>query len=173
MAKVRTNQLLEGLKGMIGNLVFRSMPDGTTWVSGAPDFSGRTFSKRQKDHQERFRRAAAHARWAAKEKPIYSGLAKGTGLTAYNVALSDWLRPPVIHCIEKRDGRILVEASDNVLVTKVVITILDEQGQVVEKGEAVRGNGDRWEYMPRLEGKTILAEAWDLPGHVSESRRAE
>lgn len=30
---------------------------------------------------------------------------------------------------------------------------MDEQGNVVEKGEAVNGKGDWWEYVPTAEGK--------------------
>jgi hypothetical protein len=47
------------------------------------------------------------------------------------------------------DGQSPVEASDNVIVTTVVITILD-------------GEGDWWEYVPSTDGKLIRAEAWDL-----------
>ena len=36
-----------------------------------------------------------------------------------------------------------------------------------EKGDAVRGAGDWWEFISQAEGKTIVAEAWDLPGHVT------
>jgi hypothetical protein len=35
----------------------------------------------------------------------------------------------------------------------------------VEKGEAVRKNGDWWEYAPGSEGKVVV-EARDLPGNV-------
>ena len=62
-------------------------------------------------------------------------------MSAYNFALSDWFNPPVIHAIERRDGRIRVEASDNVMVTRVQVTILDEEGKVVEKGKAVKADG--------------------------------
>ena len=88
--------------------------------------------------------------------------------TAYNFALSDWFDPPVIDCIERREGRILVEASDNLMVTKVRVTVLDQDGGVLEEGEAVRSEGDWWEFASQVEGKTIIAEAWDLPGHVTK-----
>jgi hypothetical protein len=66
-----------------------------------------------------------------------------------------------------RENMIRVRASDNVLVTKVVITILDEEGRLLEAGEATRQEGDWWEYIPRTTGKILTAAAWDLPGNVT------
>ena len=166
MAKVTTNELIKGLRGAIGGMVFRQMPDGSILVSAAPHYGRRRkFSKGQKDHQQRFREAASYARWAARVQPVYTELAKGTMKTPYNIALSDWFNPPVIHQVQRRDGRILVEANDNVLVTKVVITIVDLEGKILEKGEGTRQEGDWWEYIPSKAGKTVTAEAWDLAGN--------
>ena len=107
----------------------------------------------------------AYAREAAKSQPIYGELAAGTIKSAYNFALSDWFNPPVIHCVERRDGLIRVEASDNVMVTRVVVTILDGDGNVIEKGEALKVDERWWEYAAGMEGK-VAAEAWDLAGNV-------
>lgn len=166
MAKVASNELMKALKGAIGGLVFRQMPDGSVVVSLRPDFSRRKFSKAQKDHQTRFQEASTYARFAARAQPIYAELAKGTLKTAYNIALSDWFNPPVIHQIEWSAGQIRVEARDDVLVTKVQVTMLDEAGQVLEKGDAIRCDGDWWEFPSKARGTMIIAEAWDLPGHV-------
>ena len=169
MAKVRNNVAVRGLSGEIGDLVFQHMPDGTTYVRKKPDFSRRKFSKGQKTHQSRFQEAVLYARDAAKTKPIYAELAKGTIKSAYNFALSDWFNPPVIHTIERKDGRIRVQASDNVMVTKVRVTILDEEEKVVEKKDAVQVNDDWWEVELVAEGK-VVAEAWDLAGNVGEAK---
>jgi hypothetical protein len=171
MAKVEMNELVKALSGQMAGLVIRQMPDGSVWVSMAPDFSRRKFSPGQTQHQKRFREAAAYARHAAKTQPVYAQLAEGTMKTAYNFAVSDWFNPPVIHEVQQRDGKIFVEASDNVMVTKVVVTVLDNDGTVLEKGEAVRGEGDWWEYVPKTMGKTITAEAWDLAGNVTKFMR--
>jgi hypothetical protein len=61
-----------------------------------------------------------------------------------------------------------VEASDDVLVTRVQITVLDDEGRALEAGEAVRKEGDWWEFASRAKGKTIVAEAWDLPGNLTK-----
>jgi len=165
MAKVRKNSIAHGLSGGIGDLVFQDMPDGNTYVRGRPDFSRRKFSGGQKDHQSRFKRAAAYARDAAKSQPIYAELAKGTIKSAYNFALSDWFNPPVIHKIERVDGRIRVRARDNVMVTRVMVTVLDEEGKMAEKKEARKVESEWWEVELAADGK-IVAEAWDLAGNV-------
>jgi hypothetical protein len=165
MAKVENNIAVRGLSGKVGDLVFQNMPDGITYVRGLPDFSHRKFSKGQKAHQSRFQEAVAYAREAAKTKPIYAQLAAGTIKSAYNFALSDWFNPPVIHQIVRAGGVIRVEASDNVMVTRVQVTIMDEAGKVVEVGEAVPSvNSGWWEFVTSVQGK-VLAEAWDLAGN--------
>jgi hypothetical protein len=65
---------------------------------------------------------------------------------------------------------ICVEASDNVMVAKVQVTILDAEGKVLEQGEAVQAEDDWWEYVASNEGK-VAAEAWDLAGN--EVRKEE
>jgi len=166
MAKVISNPIVRGISGSIGNMVFRQLPGGETWVSGKPDFSRRKFSQGQKSHQSRFKEATAYAREAAKRHPIYAQLATGTVKSPYNWALSDWFNPPVIHNIERKDGLIRVEASDNVMVAKVRVTILDADGKTLEQGDAVQVAGSEWwEYVSSKDG-TIVAEAWDLAGNV-------
>lgn len=165
MPKVKDNVVMQGISGAFGNIVFRQMPNGETWVSRNYDFSRRKFSKAQKSHQKRFKEAASYARSAAKKYPIYAELAKGTVKSPYNWALSDWFNPPVVHRIERKGGRIRVRATDNVMVTKVQVTILDAQGKVIEKGEGRKGKNDWWEYVSSVEGK-IAGEVWDLAGNV-------
>ena len=167
MAKVKKNPIVRGISGKIGNLVFRPMPNGETYVSSVPNFDKRKFSKGQKQHQSRFQLAVAYAREAAKTQPIYTKLAEGTVMSAYNFALSDWFNPPVIHTVERKDGRVRVQASDNVMVVKVVVTVLDEEGKVMKKKESVKTEGDWWEVDLVGDGK-VVAEAWDLAGNVGK-----
>jgi hypothetical protein len=170
MAKVRNNPVVRGISGSIGDLVFRQMPGGETWVSGKPDFSGRKFSQGQKSHQRRFQEAAAYAREAAKTHPIYAQLAAGTVKSPYNWSLSDWCNPPVIHTIKRMGNLIRVEASNNVVGAKVRVTILDAEGKVLEQGQAVKAKAKWWEYVSSNEGK-VVAEVWDLAGN--EVRKEE
>ena len=73
----------------------------------------------------------------------------------------------MINRIERRNGQIRVEATDNIRVARVRVTVRDEQGKVLDRGEATRGRGNWWKYTPQTDGKSILAEAWDLPENVT------
>ena len=61
-----------------------------------------------------------------------------------------------------------MEASDKIGVTKVHVTVLDEVGTVLEKGAATRAGENWWEFPSQTQGKTVIAEAWDLPEHVTK-----
>ncbi len=170
MPKVFYNGSIATFRGRIGNLIFRQLPDGTTVVSQArPKETGRRKKRAkekrspgQKDHNERFGEATAYAR-GAQGHPVYVELAAADLMrTAYNFAVKDWFKPPVIHRLERQNGRILVEATDNIMVARVQITILDQDGKILEQGEAVRSAGNCWEFTPQMEGASIRAEAWDL-----------
>jgi hypothetical protein len=165
MAKVKPNIILQGISGTIDkHLVFREMKDGTIILSAKPDFSRRVFSKDQLTHQSHFQEAAAYARYAAKTNPIYAELAKGTTKNAYNLAVSDWFNPPVIHSLKLQSDRILIEASDKVLVAQVTVTIVDAQGKILEQGQAVLMKSPWWEYVPKQTGRVIV-EAFDPAGN--------
>ena len=168
MAKIKKNAIMQGLSGSVGGLVFRQMSDGSIRVSAKPDFSHRKFSQGQKDHQSRFKQAVAYAREAAKTQPIYAELAQGTTKNAYNWALSDWFNPPVIHRIERIESRIRVDARDNVLVTRVRVTIVNADGEVLESGDASQVDADWWEYPVSTEG-IIEAVAWDMAGNKTKA----
>ena len=170
MSKVRSNVLVRGVSGKLGNqVVFRILRDGSTVMCLPPDFSNRKLSKDQKEHHERFREAAAYAKVAAQRQPIYAELAAGTLKNAYNIALSDWFHSPKIHRVELEGGAVRVHASDNVRVASVKVVVLNEEGLVLEKGEAIPVDELWWSYAPHtpLEGKPkVEVEARDLAGNV-------
>ena len=171
MAKVKVNPITEGLSGKLGKrLFFRRMRNGTTLLCTVPDFSDRVFSQEQLTHQSRFQQAAAYARVAAKTHPIYAELAQQRLQPAYNIALSDWFHPPVIHQVSVQAGRIRVNATDNVQVSNVRITILDGEGQTLQQGEAVSTTNDAWwefETTVPTDGKVIV-EVFDLAGNCTK-----
>lgn len=176
MTRVILNGNVKGLRGKTGNLIFRQLPDGTTVMGqGQPKKNSRQKkraklkrSAAQNAHTDHFREGVYYAKGAARILPVYQERADTTPTwTAYNHAMYDWFHPPQIGCVAQEDGCILVEASDDVLVTRVKVTILDDEGRVLGTGEAVHKEGDWWEYASRSVGKTVIAEAWDLPGHVA------
>ena len=173
MAKVRDNLILQGVSGSLGkHLMLRRLRDGRTILCVKPDFSNREFSDEQLSHQQRFREAAAYARKAAKEEPLYAELAAGTMKSAYNVALSDWFNPPVIRRMERIGNLIRILASDDVRVKRVWVILLDG-GQTLEQGEAVPVGGDWWEVAVQAGGDTLIVKVQDLPGNVTETQIGE
>lgn len=165
--KPKSRETVKELGSRWGGLIYRQMTDGTTVVNRTSDQSNFKTKREPKGHQQRMQGAARYARWAAKAQPIYAELARSTKKTAFHLARSDWFQAPVIHEVRLRENLIRVRASDNVMVTKVVITVLDEQGRLLEAGEATRCESDWWEYILKATGKTLTAEAWDLPGNVT------
>jgi hypothetical protein len=167
MAKVKKNIIIWGVSGSLGpDHYARIMKDGRTIISHKPDFSNRQFSEGQRNVQSRMQKAAAYAK-AAKDNPIYIKKASGTAKNAYNVALGDWFKPPVIDRIQLHNGQVRVSAHDNVMVTRVTVTILNEEGQCLEQGDAELVLGGWWDYQPANTGR-IRIEAWDLAGNVTQ-----
>ncbi len=176
MALVDLNQLLETLTGALGNLVFRRRPDGKKIVSTKPRYRGKRNRKgtpAQRAHREHVREIGPYAKHLAKVHPIYTQLAaepdaKAKWMSPYNFAFADCMKPPVIHRIERREGSIRVQASDNIGVTRVQVFVLREDGKAHEYGDAIRAEGDWWEYASRTVSGKILAKAFDLPGNCTE-----
>jgi hypothetical protein len=56
----------------------------------------------------------------------------------------------------------VVEATDNIIVAKVFVTVFDEQNNIIEMGDAVRKEGDWWEFATQTQGPKIRARAGDL-----------
>jgi hypothetical protein len=98
MAKVGKNIIITGLSGSLGDqLVIKMGKGGQTVISTSPKFpEGREFTAAQTAQQQRFSEAAAYAKDAAKQEPLYAEKAAGTAHSAYNVALADFLHAPEI-----------------------------------------------------------------------------
>jgi hypothetical protein len=165
MARVVNNIFVRGLSGQVGGqFVIRRLRDGRTIVCKSPDFSNRKLSESQVEHHARVKRAAAYARSASRNNPIYAQLAEGTILNAYNVAMRDWFRPPEIHRLGYYGAAIRIWATDDVQVAGVTVFVKDENGETLEQGKALQGRGDWWEYIPSVNGRVVV-EARDLPGN--------
>jgi len=171
MAKVRTNPVFEELTGSIGELVIKRARSGRLYVSRKPQYPPeRAFSAAQVAHQQRFKAAAAYARQAAQTEPFYAERAQQTRQPAYNVALSDYLQPPVIVAVERGDTAIRIHAEDNVKVTRVMVTALDAEGQVIATGEATpEATGAWWRYpLPLTAAGRVQVSAFDLAGNETQ-----
>ena len=167
MAIVKSNPLLKGLTGKIGNnLVLRRLKDGRTVLAVTPDFSDRVLSDKQVEQNNRFKQASAYARLASKTHPIYAERAAGTSKKAFHVAVADWFHPPEIRMVYRHHDNIIVDATDDVQVARVIVTIANEQGETIEQGQAVQNGSSVWEYRTIAQGN-IVVEVFDLPGNVT------
>lgn len=178
MAKVHNNVLLRGISGLVGDqLVLKRDKAGRTILSNKPHFrEDRVFTPAQQAQQARFRAARAYAR-EAKSLEVYQAKAAGTPQTPSNVAMSDWCHAPEIREVDLSSwtgqaGQVIrVRAVDDVLVKKVEVMILGAEGEVSERGEGMREDGEWWLYRTTrtVMGATkVVARAEDLPGHVTE-----
>src|SRR5512139_2444377 len=137
MAKVNLSRYLKSLRGKVGDFVFRHMPDGSTVVSILSKKKRRSSPAQKVYRHEIFPDRIHWAKWAYKHYPIYAELAADLPMVnAYNLAIKDISHPPVIHRVLREDGRIWVNASDEISVASVQVRIHDENGRLVEAGDA-------------------------------------
>ena len=177
MARVQTNRIIEGTSGVIGRtLVVKRIKGGRLILAAKPTFrEDRVFTPAQIAQQERFRAGIAYAKLAAQREPIYAQRAEGTPRTAFNVALADFLRPPVILQVDltgytgKPGESVQAEVRDDVCVRKVSVSIVAAGDRLIEQGEATPGAGLWWQYTTTADAVgeeiEVIVRAWDLPGN--------
>jgi ABC-type uncharacterized transport system YnjBCD substrate-binding protein len=180
MAKVRNNIFVRGLSGAIGDqFVIRTTRSGKTIIANKPRFDDqREFTEKQKTHQDAFREATTYAKFA-KTQPLYIEMAKRSGSTAYNIAISDWFGAPQVLEINvdnwtgEMGQTIRVKARDNVKVARVAVVIRDANEKILEMGAAVQSEEGTvwWTYttqalVPMTPFPTVEAIAQDLPGNT-------
>jgi hypothetical protein len=153
------------MSGKLGDVVYRTSRSGKTYVSKLPKKSTKPPSEAQLAQQERFRLAHAYAA-LARQEPVYAGLAAKRRRSAHHIAVSDWLHPPVIHGVEHRGEHIDIYASDDVQVTKVYVTITNQEGITLEQGSATLAHEGCWSYETEVHGD-VLIEVFDRAGNVT------
>ena len=177
MAKVRKNIFVQGLSGSLGKqLVLKQGRNGTI-VSKYPEFDeNRTFTEAQVNRQNKFREAVAYAK-NAKGLEIYIEKAKLSNRLPYHVAISDFSNPPEIREVDVsawngQAGQVIrIMAVDDVLVTQVHVSIMDDAGTVYEEGAAVQDDDVWWHYVTTTMAKHsahVIVKVRDLPGNVTE-----
>ncbi|MBQ7528358.1 hypothetical protein IJT10_00445 [bacterium] len=110
----------------------------------------------------------------------YIEAACANSCTTLEIAVEDFFQPPEVLEINlqfyrgRRGDRIQIRACDKVKVVEVGILILDDNGDLLEFGQAEFVEGDTWHYWAKksldVGAVTVIVDAFDLPGHVSESR---
>ncbi len=184
MATCDENNPLNGFRGKIGNQLVLRRRNGKTIMASMP--------KKRKSGPKGKRLASCNSfklgiQWAKailkspEQYEAYKTRA-AAGRSALNVALADYMRPPVVTGInisyyQGRAGDIiLVTATDDFHVKEVFLKICSPDGKILEKGLCQPDpNGNYWEYktqkaVENYSGLTITAIARDNPGHTGEMK---
>jgi len=95
MAKIKLSPMLQEIRGRLGNYVFRRTHTGEVILSKVPDMSKVKWSKAQKEHRQRFKKAIAYARAAMAEpkvRAVYEKMAAKIGKRPFDMAVSDYFK---------------------------------------------------------------------------------
>jgi hypothetical protein len=157
--------MFRGISGKMGDIVFRTSKTGKTHIAKLPRKSKDKPSEAQRAQRQRFIMAGEYAKHA-QANAVYVELAAQTDRSAYQIAFSDWFNPPVIDSVERRSGHIDIFASDDVQVTKVYVTISNEDGVTLEQGQAAPVNRAWWKYETEVAGN-VQIEVLDLAGNIT------
>jgi hypothetical protein len=178
MAKLKVNPLLLAIQGRIGDLVIVH-EGGQMYVRRKPKKLPGFRSAAQLAQTSRF---AVGSRWARTVltdpavRALYQKACQGH-LTPHNIAVKDYLHPPVVHAIDLdsysgHPGDVIrIRASDDFHVEGVAVQILTVGGEMLEAGQAEWDEAAGcWLYVSRVlvpPETTILTEvaAIDLPGN--------
>jgi hypothetical protein len=176
MARIKGNQITEGMTGMINKQIVFKNRLGTRYAAAAPSTDRkRKPTAGQHINREKMKSCNEYAIEAmenAEVKKGYQAAAKG-GQTAVNVAFSDAWHAHVVHDIIANGYKgnagdtILVEATDNFKVSAVKVSIFDREGILVEEGQATP-RSSMWMYVTQRDhdhAARIVATAFDLPGN--------
>jgi hypothetical protein len=181
MTKVFLQPGLRGLSGKMGDWVY-SFRKGKTYVGMVPINTSEP-SAAQLAHRERFSDAADYAKFAITEgnplREIYTLAAKERDIPAFALAVSDYLKLPVVKTLDLsyyngQVGNIIpIVTSDDFGVTGVNVVIRDLEANILESGNASefpQGSG-HWNYVSTAavpSGTTVVVyvTATDRPGGV-------
>lgn len=179
MSKVKTNPIITGLSGKLGDLVFRQKGDRII-MAKAPQNNAEPTEK-QKLHRERFTRAASFAKGqlqSTEGKALYEAIAKRKGHdSAFAAALTDYMKAPTITEVVVNgykgniDDSIFAHPMDDTSVASVKVEILAADGSALESGDAVaHESGLFWTYKattanPGYAGGKVKVTVTDRPGN--------
>ena len=86
---------ITGIKGRLGDEVFRVSQSGETFVTRSPDMSAVEWSPAQQDHRQRFKAGIAYAKAAMADPDVrafYEKQAAEGNRRAFQVAVSDYFK---------------------------------------------------------------------------------
>ena len=181
MATTKNNVIVKGASGKFGRQIVFSQRAGKTIMSKPPLRTAPPTTK-QKEQQQKFARAATYAKNALLDptlKEAYTLEAKKRqNVSPYNMAMTDYLRPPVITKVDTSNytgdasgEKIIIEAGDAFKITTMKVKITAANNSTLEEGNATLVNG-KWQYTTTtanatLTGTKIILIATDRPGNTT------
>ena len=180
MAKSKNNIVIAGLSGKVGKqLVFKQV-NGRTIVTKFPNYKVSKTPK-QEAHHKKFAKATVYAKNALEnptlKKAYAEEAAKRPGVSAYIMAIADYLKAPVIDRIDTsvytgvhNGEKIAIEVADASKVMTVKVKIVAANNSAIEEGAAALSEG-KWVYTTTainatLSGSKVLVTATDRPNNV-------
>lgn len=185
MAILNENILVEVLKGCLDRRFVLRKCKGQIIISKKPAKRA-SLSEPQQKQLSRFKEAIAYAKAAIADEEIRKGYSKRAeksdrNLSAYNVAISDYMHCPIIMGVDLSGYRgglgdeIIIEATDDFKVEGMMVEIYRDDGSLVEVGMAdeMIDKPDIWVYYAQSEiacvaGYTVNVRVTDLPGNITE-----
>jgi hypothetical protein len=153
MATIRTNPLIEGLSGMLGqSIVFKNLR-GKTIITNRPS-SPKKQSELQKANRSKFRQATYYAKAAmldAEKKAYYQRKARKLKLpNAYTAAITDYMRPIKLKEVTRTNTNVTYRiAKRDFDVNRVEILPALSESMVVNT--LIRLNYNEWELRLSIE----------------------
>lgn len=182
MAIIKDNVWIEGASGSArkGSIVYKQVA-GKTVIAGRPEKTDRPPTEAQVQHRETFKRAIKYAELAMDNMTLkleYDEAAE-KGSSGFNRAVQDYMEAPEIAHIDKTSytaslgDKIMVFAFDDFKIQEVTLAILDENGSVLQEGQAVKDPEEVY-YAYTLTAPvaglntSVKVTATDVPGNSTE-----
>ena len=180
MSKVELNALVNGFSGKIGNAVLVRR-GSRTLLSSRPKKRTSEPTEKEKAQRDLFRRAAAYAKARLKDpaaKAEYAAIAANKeSMSAFTVAVTDFLKAPVIDAVKtdaytgKVNDVVSAKVGDGFKIVSMKVVITLPTNAVLETGAATFDAVTlEWKYVATqanntLAGTKIKFTATDRPGH--------
>ena len=177
-----TTELTKTYSGLLGNLVHVRSRKGKSIITIPIVKPPSAPTENQVRARKEFVAASKYAKNVLQNPDLLAAYTarERNGLTAYILAVTDYLKPPYIDEVDvsgylgNPGDKIGVVAGDDFGLSSVTVTITGAGGILIEEGECVMhpitGNYHFTStvQVPDLTGVTITAKATDMPGHTDQ-----
>jgi hypothetical protein len=165
--------------GMV-HMVFKER-DGMDIVAQKPDAVNQPNTPAQQAQKELFSQGAHYAKGVMADpaaKQPYVAKSKAVHKSAFSLAVGDFLTPPSVDSVDVTEYHrhvgepIVIKAHDDIQVTGVTVSIVDNTKAAVENGAATfDAASGAWKYVATKDASakpsvTVTANALGLPGHT-------